>query len=121
MDAFIALQAEAGPAKTRGVPLAMHRPSILICPLAQPDFDVLVRGTQLSVSGTGLVPAGQPCGFTVAVMRLQLALHQLEAFLAAGDFLRHRLVGRRGLHRRRLDDGRIAAAAKLDDLPARLR
>ena len=56
----------------------MHLPSILICPLAQPDFDVLVMGTQLSVSGTGLVPAGQPCGFSVEVMRLHLPFTSLK-------------------------------------------
>ena len=56
----------------------MHLPLTLICPLLQPDFELLVMGTQLSVSGTGLVPAGQPCEGWFAVMRLHFPFTSLK-------------------------------------------
>jgi hypothetical protein len=56
----------------------MHLPLTLICPLAHPDFELLAMGTQLSVSGTGLVPAGQPCEGWFAVMRLHFPFTSLK-------------------------------------------
>ena len=76
--AFATLRVKPGPQKPMASSLVMHLPFTLVCPLPQPDFDVLVMGTQLSVSGTGFVPGGQPCGASFTVMRLQRPFTSLK-------------------------------------------